>query len=104
MGTQCYIITPKAAKTLYLKSHIIQMPIDEFMANYGKHKLNIIECLPHHILHDYSIPSQLGERKKTHKTPLMRKIVREFIIHTSNIKNIITQLYYFFIRYKNKLN
>lgn len=95
MGTQCYIIKPEAAGILLEKSPLINAPVDDFLGNYALHKLNVVGCEPHAIMHNWDIPSQLGHRHAKRKLSVPEKVRRELIIQTNGVMTFMIQLGYF---------
>jgi len=95
MGTQCYIITPKAAKIMLDKSPLINAPVDDFLGNYALHGLNVIGCEPYPIVHDWDIPSQLGHRHAKRKMTVIEKIRREVLLQSNGVMNFLIQFGYF---------
>lgn len=94
MGTQCYIIKPAAAQALLAKSARINAPVDDFLANYALHRLNVVACNPYPISHDWEIPSQLGHRHAKRKMRVGEKIRRELIIQVNSARSLLQQLTY----------
>jgi GR25 family glycosyltransferase involved in LPS biosynthesis len=97
MGTQCYLVNPRSAKRLLEKSTLIQVPVDDFIGDYALHKLNVVGCKNYPVLHDISIPSQLGNRHKKKYFTLAGKVYRELYLQTRNIKKLLVQVSFFIL-------
>lgn len=94
MGTQGYIITPAAAKTLIQKFSKIKTPIDDCLANYATHGLNIVAVEPKMLEH-LEVTSLLGEKDPKKKLAPWSKIRREIYLQTKRILNLLFQVKYF---------
>lgn len=94
MGTQGYIITPAAAKVLIQNFTKIKAPVDDCLANYATHGLNIVAVEPK-ILEHLDVGSLLNDKDPKKKLPPLNKVRREVYLQTKRILNLIFQIKWF---------
>jgi glycosyl transferase family 25 len=103
LGAQGYIITPQAASKLLALSAVIALAVDNFIADYSVHGLNVLSLDPFPLEHNWEIPTQILGRQLKRKLNPLQKIRKELFINWRGLLNVLSQFNYFIAFYWRKI-
>ena len=91
-GTQCYAISPEAARMLLAKAGAWIEPVDDYLDRFWTHGVQSVAILPFHIRHDVEERSDIGDtranRERSFVGPVGRTASRLYASLARRLSNI----------------